>query len=153
MFSEDWSKSHSNPKHHGVDKMFWLEAGPLSSSTTNIVYLTRPKIRWIRIIAGSSHTTYSYGFFFQITIDQIKRHAQEGQKHVYTLLLVPRTSALVTRVLEEEGVLGDVNVSSFNMQFIPIAEDVISLEQENAFKEIWVVSKIASRSIRLAQGL
>ncbi|KAI5124115.1 hypothetical protein M0805_000928 [Coniferiporia weirii] len=108
-------------KHHGVDKMFWLEQGPLSSTTTNIVYLVRPKIKWIKIIA-----------------DQIKHHAREGQKHTYTLFLVPRTSALVTRVLEEEGVLGEVNISAFNMQFIPIADDVISLEHENAFKEIWV---------------
>lgn len=32
--------------------MFWLEAGPLAASSTNIVYLTRPKINWIKIIAG-----------------------------------------------------------------------------------------------------
>jgi hypothetical protein len=45
----------------------------------------------------------------------------------------------VTRILEEEGVLGDVTISSYNLQFIPLAEDVISLEYDNAFKEIWVV--------------
>jgi hypothetical protein len=42
-------------------------------------------------------------------------------------------------VLEEEGVLGDVTISSYNLQFIPIADDVISLENSEAFKEIWVV--------------
>lgn len=31
-------------------------------------------------------------------------------------------------------------MSSYNLQFIPLAEDVISLENDNAFKEIWVVS-------------
>ncbi|KAI0714937.1 Sec1-like protein [Earliella scabrosa] len=108
-------------KHHGVDKMFWLEAGPLSATSTNIVYLCRPLIKWVKIVA-----------------DQIKRHARESQKHTYTLLLVPRASTLVTRILEEEGVLGDVTVSSYNLQFIPLAEDVISLENDNAFKEIWV---------------
>ena len=72
--------------------------------------------------------------------DQIKRHARENQKHTYTIFLVPRTSTLVTRILEEEGVLGDVTVSSYNLQFIPIADDVISLENDTAFKEIWVVS-------------
>ncbi len=74
--------------------------------------------------------------------DQIKRHARESQKHTYTLLLVPRTSTLVTRILEEEGVLGDVTISSYDLQFIPLAEDVISLENDNAFKEIWVVSTL-----------
>ncbi|KAF7337688.1 Vacuolar protein sorting-associated protein 33A [Mycena sanguinolenta] len=108
-------------KHHGVDKMFWLEGGALTSTTTNIVYLCRPKIKHVKIIA-----------------DQIKRHAKESQKHTYTLLLVPRISTLVSRILEEEGVLGDVRISSYNLQFIPIADDVISLENENAFKEIWV---------------
>ncbi|KAI0049280.1 Sec1-like protein [Auriscalpium vulgare] len=108
-------------QQHGVDKMFWLEAGPLAAVTTNIVYLCRPRITWVKIIA-----------------DQIKRHARESKKHTYTLLLVPRISTLVTRVLEEEGVLGDVTISSYNLQFIPIADDVISLENDNAFKEIWV---------------
>ncbi len=53
---------------------------------------------------------------------------------------MPRTSALITRVLEEEGVLGDVTISSYNLQFIPIADDVVSLENSEAFKEIWMVS-------------
>jgi len=41
-------------KHHGVDKMFWLESGPLSSTTSNIVYLSRPLIKYVKIIAGMS---------------------------------------------------------------------------------------------------
>ena len=73
--------------------------------------------------------------------DQIKRHAKESRKHNYSLLLVPRISTLVSRILEEEGVLGDVTISSYNLQFIPIAEDVISLEHENAMRELWVVSE------------
>ncbi|KAJ2918406.1 hypothetical protein MD484_g2056, partial [Candolleomyces efflorescens] len=77
-------------KQHGVDKMFWLEPGPLTSTSTNIVYLCRPKIKHVKIIA-----------------DQIKRHAKEAKKHTYTLLLIPRVSTLVSRILEEEGVLGE----------------------------------------------
>ncbi|KAJ3559761.1 hypothetical protein NM688_g132 [Phlebia brevispora] len=108
-------------KHHGVDKMFWLEPGPLSATTTNVVYLCRPRINYVKIIA-----------------DQIKRHGREAQPHTYTLFLVPRTSTLITRILEEEGVLGDVAISSYNLQFIPVADDVVSLEHDAAFKEIWV---------------
>lgn len=74
-----------------------------------------------------------------MSTDQVKRHLNEGKKHNYTLFLVPRSSTVVTRVLEEEGVLGEVNLSTFNLQFIPIADDVISLEHDPAFKEIWVV--------------
>ncbi|KAF9486502.1 Sec1-like protein [Pholiota conissans] len=108
-------------KHHGVDKMFWLESGPLTSSTANIVYICRPRIGHVKIIA-----------------DHIKRHAKESRKHNYTILLVPRVSTLFSRILEEEGVLGDVTISSYNLQFIPIAEDVVSLEHENALRELWV---------------
>ncbi|KAG6911334.1 hypothetical protein DXG01_001005 [Tephrocybe rancida] len=108
-------------KHHGVDKMFWLEPGALSSTTTNIVYLCRPLIKYVKIIA-----------------DHVKRHAKESRKHTYTLLLVPRVSTLVAQILEEEGVLGDITISSYNLQFIPLADDVISLEYDNAFKDLWV---------------
>ncbi|KAG0707596.1 Sec1-like protein [Suillus ampliporus] len=108
-------------KHHGVDKMFWLEPGPLTPTTTNVVYLCRPLIKYVKIIA-----------------DQVKAHIRESQKHRYTLFLVPRTSTLVSRILEEEGILGDITISSYNLQFIPIADDVISLENDNAFKELWV---------------
>jgi hypothetical protein len=73
-------------------------------------------------------------------IEQIKTHARDGQKHTYSIFLVPRESTLVKRILEEEGVLGEVSISSFNMQFIPLSDDVVSLENENAFKEIWAVS-------------
>lgn len=76
---------------------------------------------------------------FDLVEDQIKRHARESQKHTYTLFLVPRTSSLVTRILEEEGVLGDVTISTYNLQFIPLADDVISLEHDGAFREIWAV--------------
>lgn len=71
--------------------------------------------------------------------DQIKGSSKESHKYRYTLFLVPRTSTLVSRILEEEGVLGDLTISSYNLQFIPIEEDVISLEYDSAFKELWVV--------------
>lgn len=72
--------------------------------------------------------------------DQIKKSSKESHKYRFTLFLVPRTSTLVSRILEEEGVLGDVTISSYNLQFIPVEEDVISLEYDSAFKELWVVS-------------
>ena len=100
-------------------------------------------IKWVKIIAGMCLSTLgTRSTFICLSIDQIKRHARESKKHTYTLLLVPRKSTLVTRVLEEEGVLGDVTISSYNLQFIPIADDVISLENEHAFKEIWVVGML-----------
>ncbi|KAG6868565.1 hypothetical protein C0993_001012 [Termitomyces sp. T159_Od127] len=77
--------------------------------------------------------------YARIIADHIKRHAKESRNHTYTLVLVPRVSTLVTQILEEEGVLGDITISAYNLQFVPLADDVISLEYEDAFKDIWVV--------------
>jgi len=38
--------------------MFWLESGPLTSTTTNVVYLCRPLIRNIKIVAGKSPNSH-----------------------------------------------------------------------------------------------
>ena len=120
--------------------MFWLEPGPLTATTTNVVYLCRPRINYVKVIAGQSPCPgEKNGQAEPQRTDQIKRHAREAQPHTYTLFLVPRTSTLITRILEEEGVLGDVTISSYNLQLIPIADDVVSLEHDTAFKEIWAV--------------
>lgn len=39
-------------QHQGVDKLFWLEKAPLNVSTRNVVWLCRPKMESMRIIAG-----------------------------------------------------------------------------------------------------
>lgn len=120
--------------------MFWLESGPLSATTTNIIYLCRPLVKWIKIIAGQcSWRQCRRSSLNGLHADQLKRLAREPSKHTYTLLLVPRISTLVSRILEEEGVLGDITISSYNLQFIPVAEDIVSLENESAFKELYTV--------------
>ena len=37
-----------------MTKMFWLEPGPLSQAERNVVYLCRPEVKFMRIIAGQS---------------------------------------------------------------------------------------------------
>lgn len=113
--------------------MFWLEPGTLTLTTTNVVYLCCPLIKYIKIFAGLNFPVV-YGH-----TDQVKAHIRESQKDRYTLLLVPRISTLVSRIIEEEGILGDITISSYNLQFIPIVDDFISLENNDAFKELWVV--------------
>lgn len=125
--------------------MFWLEPGPLNATTTNIVYLCRPHIKHIKTIAGRLTALLSLATT-KLRAEQIKRHSTEGQKHVYNLILTPRPSTLASRILEEEGVLGEVTISSYNLQFIPLEEDVLSLEHDNAFKEIWMVCTFSSMS-------
>jgi hypothetical protein len=71
--------------------------------------------------------------------EQIKKHTAAGEKHTYSLMLTPRTSTLISQILEEEGVLGEITILPFNLQFIALEEDLLSLEHDNAFREIWLV--------------
>lgn len=74
------------------------------------------------------------------TQEHIKEHVKESKKFVYTVILVPRVSPLVSKIFEEQGVLGDVTITSYNLQFIPLAPDLISLENDRALRDVWVVS-------------
>ncbi|CAE6473130.1 unnamed protein product [Rhizoctonia solani] len=116
-------------KQHGVDKMFWLEHGPLNSNNTNIVYLCRPQAKWMKIVAAK---------WMKIVAEQIKQHTTENIQHNYTLMLVPRRTVLCDKILEEEGVFGEVTISEFPLEFIPLEDDLISLEWDNTFKEIYL---------------
>ncbi|ORX37894.1 Sec1-like protein [Kockovaella imperatae] len=107
-------------KHQAVDKIFWFEAGPLNVATRNVVWLCRPKIKHIRIIAGMRD--------YQYTADGL----------VFTLLLVPRVTELCRKVLEDEGVAGDVNVLPFKMEFIPLEDDLLSLEMSDTARDVYL---------------
>jgi vacuolar protein sorting-associated protein 33A len=118
--------------------VFWLEPGPLNVTTTNIVYLCRPHIKHIKTISGKLIALFSL-ITTKLRAEQIKEHSTEGQKHVYNLILSPYPSTVANRILEDEGVLGEITISSYDPQFIPLEETLLSLEYDNAFKEIWMV--------------
>ncbi|GAA6049807.1 hypothetical protein JCM3770_002171 [Rhodotorula araucariae] len=101
--------------NHAVTKMFWLEPGVLSQAERNIVYICRPEVRWMRIIA-----------------DQIRATPQANQ-HNYHLLVVPRMTTLCTTILSDLGVLGSIEVQDLQLGLIPLEKDVLSLEYE----EVW----------------
>jgi hypothetical protein len=43
-------------------------------------------------------------------LEQIKQHTTESLQHNYTLMLVPRRTVLCDKILEEEGVFGEVRL-------------------------------------------
>ncbi|ORY34875.1 putative ATP binding protein [Naematelia encephala] len=111
-------------KHQAVDKLFWLEPGPLSVSTRNVVWLCRPKLSHMRTIAEQIRSQQS-------------SPAAAGPL-VYTILLVPRATELCRKVLEDEGVAGDINISEFRMEFVPLEEDLLSMEMEDVARDIFL---------------
>jgi vacuolar protein sorting-associated protein 33A len=54
---------------------------------------------------------------------------------------VPRRTLVSNKILEDEGVLGDVNVADFHLYFLPLEDDVLSLELGDAFVELYLVSE------------
>ena len=52
---------------------------------------------------------------------------------------VPRRSLVSDQILEEAGVLGEATIHEYALHFIPLAEDVLSLELNTAFSDLYLV--------------
>lgn len=79
-------------------------------------------------------------------LEQIKSASASSSPHTYHLVLVPRRTTLCDRVLEEEGVFGEISISSYKLEFIPLEDDLLSLEWDSTFKEIFQVRRPNWRS-------
>jgi hypothetical protein len=42
-------------------------------------------------------------------------------------------------VLEEAGIIGDVNIAEFPLYFLPLEQDILSLELDDAFGDLYLV--------------
>ncbi len=74
--------------------------------------------------------------------DQIKRIQRESQiDHEFSIFWVPRRALVCDKILEDQGVLGDVSVAEFALYFIPLERDVLSLELEESFSDLYLVWK------------
>jgi hypothetical protein len=72
-------------------------------------------------------------------LEHIKRHAESGLSIEYQVVFVPRRSMVCEMVLEEQGVYGQVTVGEFHLDLIPLEEDVLSLELNTCFKDVFLV--------------
>lgn len=51
---------------------------------------------------------------------------------------MPRRTALSDKVLEETGILGDTNVSELPLYFFPLEKDLLSLELDSSFRDLYL---------------
>lgn len=42
-------------------------------------------------------------------------------------------------MLEEAGIIGDVNIAEFPLYFLPLEQDLLSLELDDAFSDLYLV--------------
>jgi hypothetical protein len=115
-------------KDHGVEKTYHLKNEPLETDQRRIMYLVREKMSNMKMIA-----------------DHIKYHQQQRQKLEYFVCMVPRKTLVCERVLEEEGVYGEVQLGEFDLDFIPFEDDLLSLEIPDSFREVNCTCNISAR--------
>ncbi|KAI5852520.1 Sec1-like protein [Morchella snyderi] len=109
-------------QEHGVDKIFWIDDGVIEATQKNIVFLVRCTVKNAYAIAA-----------------HVKKNAKiPGQEFEYNVLFVPRRTLVCEKILEDEGVLGDVTLGEFPLHFLALEPDLLSLELEDSFEELYL---------------
>ncbi|OJJ96546.1 hypothetical protein ASPACDRAFT_125207 [Aspergillus aculeatus ATCC 16872] len=113
----------SSLQEYGVDRVFLLENGNVDSSQRNVVFLANAeKLPQVRAVA-----------------EQVKRLQRNGSiEHEISIFWVPRRTLVSNTILEEAGIIGDVNIAEFPLYFMPLEQDVLSLEMEDAFSDLYL---------------
>ncbi|KAF2634972.1 Sec1-like protein [Massarina eburnea CBS 473.64] len=113
----------STLQEYGVEKPFFLENDNADSSQRNVVFLVR----------GEKAATVT------AVANQIKRIRRDSQiEHEFSIIWVPRRTLVSDQILEESGVLGEASVSEWPLFFVPLADDVMSLELEDSVTDLYL---------------
>ncbi|KAK0631982.1 Sec1-like protein [Immersiella caudata] len=113
----------STLRDYGVDNFFFLENKNTDASQRNVVFIARGES------AKHAHAI----------ADQIKRLQRESQSpHEFHIIWVPRRTLLSDKILEEAGVLGDTNVTELPLYFFPLDKDLLSLELDSSFEDLYL---------------
>ncbi|CAM1505641.1 Fc.00g112780.m01.CDS01 [Cosmosporella sp. VM-42] len=124
-------------QEYGVDKFFILENNNVDTSQRNVVFIARGECgRHAEAIAAQ--------------IKRVQRESQTG--HEFHIFWVPRRTLVSDQLLEEAGVLGDVNISELPLSFFPLEKDVLSLELDESFKDLYL-SKDVTPNFLMAKAL
>lgn len=63
------------------------------------------------------------------------------------MLVVPRMTSICTQTLSELGVLGSIDIQEFQLGLIPLERDLLSLEYDDVYRKLALVSARASPSV------
>ncbi|KAM5463331.1 Vacuolar protein-sorting-associated protein 33 [Microsporum audouinii] len=111
-------------QEYGVDRVFLLENENVDSSQRNVVFLIHAE--------KPNHV--------QSAADQIKRlqNNESNIEHEFSVFWVPRRTLVSNQILEEEGIIGDINIAEFPLYFLPLENDVLSLELPDSFADLYL---------------
>lgn len=97
--------------------MYAVDGPVLNSYCESVVYITRSDVAVMSLIA-----------------QQVKSQTLQLSHKTYHVIMVPRRSVVAERVLEEEGVFADVVIGEMHLDWIPLYEDLWSLELNGNFR-------------------
>ncbi|KAL7754153.1 Vacuolar protein-sorting-associated protein 33 [Sorochytrium milnesiophthora] len=119
-------------KTHGVSKIYLLQEPLIDTECSNLLFLTRPTLLNMRFIAA------------QIAKSRASVH--------FALFFVSNRSIVCEQFLEEQGVLGDLVIAEWSLGFLPLERDLLSLELNNSFSELFVVRFVQKHDITSLQN-
>ncbi|XP_045594661.1 vacuolar protein sorting-associated protein 33B isoform X2 [Procambarus clarkii] len=128
-------------RSHGVEKMYRLDRLPPPVQSAQRVYVVQPSLITLKYVADHVHS------------DKLNH----PDIHIH-LVVVPRLVSWVTALLEEEGLYGVVMLHEFTPDFIPLDNDLLSLEMTNFFRNAFLEGDFSgcvsvARAINTLQGL
>ncbi|CAG7972954.1 unnamed protein product [Penicillium salamii] len=130
----------SELQDYGVHRVFYLENANIDSSQRNVVFLVRgEKARHVRIVADIYIERHQDELTFILSTEQIKRLQNNGNvEHEFSIFFSPRRTLVGNAVLEEAGITGDVNIAELPLLFMPLEQDVLSLELDDSFSDLYL---------------
>ncbi|XP_066211422.1 vacuolar protein sorting-associated protein 33B [Saccopteryx leptura] len=108
-------------KQHEVDKLYKVENKPALSSSEQLCFLVRPRIKNMRYIASL------------VNADKLS-----GRTRKYKVIFSPQKFYACEMVLEEEGIYGDVSCDEWAFSLLPLDVDLLSMELPEFFRDYFL---------------
>ncbi|KAM9817251.1 vacuolar protein sorting-associated protein 33B [Neosynchiropus ocellatus] len=131
----------STLKQHDVDKLYKVEYKPITSTSDQLCFLVRPRIKtvkWICEVANSDRAA--------------------GNVRRYKIIFTPQKFYACDAVLEEQGLFGDVTTDEWAFYLLPLDDDIISLELPEFFRDNFLAGdqrwiRTASNALHLLHSI
>uniref|UniRef100_A0A4W5PXJ1 VPS33B late endosome and lysosome associated n=1 Tax=Hucho hucho TaxID=62062 RepID=A0A4W5PXJ1_9TELE len=105
-------------KQHDVDKLYKVEYKPIVSTSDQLCFLIRPRIKTVKWICDVVNADKAFGRFRR-----------------YKIIFSPQKFYSCENLLEEQGIFGDVTTDEWSFYLLPLDDDIISLELPEFFRD------------------
>ncbi|XP_064845537.1 vacuolar protein sorting-associated protein 33B isoform X1 [Oncorhynchus masou masou] len=108
-------------KQHDVDKLYKVEHKPIVSTSDQLCFLIRPRIKTVKWICDVVNADKAFGRFRR-----------------YKIIFSPQKFYACENLLEEQGIFGDVTTDEWSFYLLPLDDDIISLELPEFFRDYFL---------------